>query len=237
MRGAALVMVLVACGGSSAPSGSAGARVGPALAAAIEAAAQAKAPWRCAAADGPEAKAETLQVGNRAWTIGAHAMALDGSGDIAIGVIADAGGNASALRKLRDGIGAVDLVIALGGMGATQAEVEATLAALAPEKAAVLAVPGDLEPAPAHGAAVAALRAKKLPVVDARLVHRVTVPGADVAVLPGAGAELRLAAGADGCGYQEHDVAAAFADHSAQFFLPLFSTSRVDAQQHPRNLS
>jgi hypothetical protein len=209
--------LLAACGGSSSSSqSSAGSRVGPALAAVLEAAAQTKAPWRCAAADGAEAAAETIEVGKRAWKIGGHAMKLEGTGAIEIGVIADAGGSGAAtlaaIGRLRGAIGPVDLVIALGGMGATQAELEATLAALEPAKAAVLAIPGDLEPAQAHGAAVAALRAKKLAVVDGRLVHRVAVPGADLAILAGAGSELRLAAGADGCGYREHDATVAFAD-------------------------
>jgi hypothetical protein len=208
-----LCALLAACGGgSSSSSSSAGSRVAPALVAALEAAAQTKAPWRCAAADGAEASAETLTVGKRAWKVGGHAMELDGEGAIDIGVIADAGGSVAALGRLRDAIGGVDLMIALGGMGATQAEIEAVLTALAPDKAAVLAIPGDLEPAQAHGAAVAALRAKRLPVVDARLVHRVAVPGADLAILAGAGSELRLAAGADGCGYREHDAKVAFAD-------------------------
>ena len=101
-------------------------------------------------------------------------------------------------------------MLTLGGMGASQAELEATLGALA-EGAAwpIVALPGDLEPAGEQAAAIARLRAAGRAVIDGRLARRIELPGATIATIPGAGAAARLAAGAEGCGYRVADVAAA----------------------------
>jgi hypothetical protein len=139
------------------------------------------------------------------------------TGSITIGVVADAGGAApltlEALAALRGKLAAADLVVTLGGMGASQAELEATLGALA-EGAPwpVVALPGDLEPAAAQAAAVARLRAKGGVVIDGRRARRIELPGATIATLPGAGAAARLVAGVEGCGYRAADAAAAFAE-------------------------
>jgi hypothetical protein len=211
---AALVCVPACSGGSSTPVGS---RIGPALAAALAAAEQAREPWRCAAPDGPSLPDETLTLGPHRWQLGARAMKLDATGEVAIGVVADAAGNApatlAALGRLRAKLERVDLVISLGGMGATRAELEAAFAALT-ERAAwpLVALPGDLEPVPAQVQAVAAARQRGAAVIDGRLVQRIELPGATIALVPGAGAASRLAAGPDGCSYRAADVAAAFAD-------------------------
>ena len=114
---------------------------------------------------------------------------------------------------LRGKLAKADLVIALGGMGASQAELEATLGALA-EGAAwpVVALPGDLEPAGAQAAAIARLRARGGVVIDGRRARRIELPGATIATIPGAGAAARLAAGVEGCGYRAADAVAAFAE-------------------------
>ncbi|HMG55439.1 MAG TPA: hypothetical protein VK601_18205, partial [Kofleriaceae bacterium] len=110
-------------------------------------------------------------------------------------------------------LGRVDLVLSLGGMGATAAELEAVFAALAEGASGPLvAVPGDLEPVGAQGEAVAAARRRGAAVFDGRLVQRIELAGATIAVVPGAGAASRLVAGAEGCRYLPADVAAAFAD-------------------------
>lgn len=215
LAGLAALAALAACSGRTAvPPGT---RVGPALAAALAAADQAREPWRCAAPDGPGAPDQTLEVGGRTWRLAGHTLARSGAGDVAIGVIADAAGAApatlAALGRLRRKLARVDLVVSLGGMGATAAELQAVFAALA-EGAPwpLVALPGDLEPVEAQADAVAAVRRRGAAVIDGRLVHRIELAAATIALVPGAGATSRLVAGADGCRYQPADVAAAFAD-------------------------
>ena len=105
------------------------------------------------------------------------------------------------------------MVLTLGGMGASQTELEATLGALA-EGAAwpIVALPGDLEPAGEQAAAIARLRAAGHAVIDGRLARRIELPGATIAAIPGAGAMARLVAGAEGCGYRAADVATALGE-------------------------
>jgi hypothetical protein len=209
------VLALGACSGrSSAPVGT---RIGPALAAALAAAEEAREPWRCAAQDGPSAAEEMLATGARKWQLGARVMRLDGDGPIAMGVIADAAGSApvtlAALGRLRAGFERVDLVLSLGGMGATRAELDAVFAALTDRATwPLVALPGDLEPAGVQAEAIAAARQRGGAVVDGRLVQRIELPAATIALVPGAGAASRLVAGADGCAYRADDATAAFAD-------------------------
>ncbi len=211
----AVLVVLAACGGSSgAPVGT---RVGPALSAALTAADGEREPWRCAASDGPAPAAEALAIGKRSWKLADRALSLASAGDLAIGAIADAGdadpATLAALGRLRGKLEHADLVVALGGMGSNHGELEATLGALADHASWPLVVlAGDLEPAGAQTEAIAALRAKGLPVVDARSVRRIELADVTIATLPGAGAASRLVAGAEGCGYRREDVAAAFSD-------------------------
>ncbi len=203
--------MLAACGGPSAPPAST--RIGPSLIAAIEAADRTRAPWRCASPAGPTLADETLGE----WKLSGHTMKREGSGAVTIGVIADAGGAApatlAALGRLRAKFADVDLVIALGGMGATRPELEATLGALADRATwPLVALPGDLEPVPDLVAAIATLRGKGLQVIDGRLAQRIELPGAVIATIAGAGDASRLVAGPDGCAYRAEDVSAAFAD-------------------------
>ena len=99
-------------------------------------------------------------------------------------MIADAGGAApatlAALGRLRTKLAAAELVVTLGGMGADQAQLEATIGALAPpdSKAPIVVVPGDLEPIDALEKAVAALAARKVPALDGRRVERIALTDA-----------------------------------------------------------
>lgn len=220
-------MLLAACGGSSAPPAST--RIGPALLAAIESAPAA--PWRCAAPTGPNLASETL--GD--WTLAGHVMKHGKGGAITIGVIADAAGAAAptiaALGRMRTKLEDADLVIALGGMGASREELESTLSVLADEKRPLVVLPGDLEPVGELAATITALRAKNLLVVDGRLAQRIEFPDALIATIAGASDTSRLVAGAQGCAYRGEDVGAAFAD------LTAFKGLRILASAEPPRIT
>ncbi|HEY4057011.1 MAG TPA: hypothetical protein VGM39_10395 [Kofleriaceae bacterium] len=207
-----------------------GSQIGPALSAALDAADKARAPYRCAAADGPELAAETVKVGDASWVLAKHtamrvpsgatnsdANDIASKGDSRIGVIADAGGAApttlAALGRLRTKFSSTELVLVLGGMGTTKAELVATLGALT-ERAtyAVIAMPGDLENAGALTAAIAELRAKGAIIFDGRLVQKVVVADATLGLVAGVGAPGRTAAGSEGCVYARADVDRIVAD-------------------------
>lgn len=225
--------MVAACGGGSNPM-PAGAQLGPALTAAMTAADQARAPWRCAAADGPTLTTETLETDKRgkasAWKLDGRVMSRGGDGDIVIGAIADAGGAApstiAAMGRLREKLGKADVVLALGGMGTTKAELEATLGAIA-DKAPIVVLPGDLENAGALAQAVSALRAKGKVVVDGRLVRWIEIGGASIGVVPGASARGRLVADAEGCAYAGADVAALVGELTAKKGVRVLATTEA----------
>ncbi|MDB4963229.1 MAG: hypothetical protein JWP01_3228 [Myxococcales bacterium] len=214
IRSLAVVLGLIACGGGSKPV-PAGAQVGPALGAALAAADEMRAPWRCAASDGPSHPDETLTVGEHSWNIAGHTLQRDAKAkEIVIGAIADTGQAAAptlaALGRLRTRLARADLVLALGGMGTTQAELEASLGALGDRAPfPILALPGDLESVGALAAAVKTLRGRGIHVIDGRLIHTIELPGVTIAAIAGAGAASRLVAGSDGCTYEDQDVATA----------------------------
>jgi hypothetical protein len=231
----ALVLLVAACGGgaSAVPAGS---RIGPALAAALETADHLRTPWRCAAADGPTLADETLTIGAHTWVVSGRGLRLDGKGDVVIGAVADAAGAApatvAALGRLRAKLARADLVISLGGMGTTQQELEATLGVLA-DKApfAIVALPGDLESATAQTAAIKAMRARGQVVIDGRLARRIELPGVRIATIPGAGAQSRLVAGGDGCGYREADVLAALVELTPHPSLRILASAEAPRTQ------
>lgn len=202
----------------------AGAQVGPALTAALAAADQARAPWRCAAPDGPIAADATIAVGPHTWKTAGHTLSrttTNKAADFVVGVIADAGGSApatlAAIGRLRGKLARADLVLVLGGMGATQAELEATLGVLGDRPTfPMLVIPGDLEAMPALAAASAALRTRGITVFDGRMIQWVEGPGVSIATIGGAGARGRLVAADDGCAYREGDVTAALLALSAK---------------------
>ena len=232
--GAAGVLAAVtaaACGGTPPPPGG---QLAQAIAAALDAAQAQRAPWRCAAPDGPRLVEETLTVGKREWKLtgGTMRLAGTGAGPIAIGVIADAGEAAprtlAAIGALRGKLAGAELVLALGGMGASQAELEATLGALADRAAwPVVALAGDLEPAGEQAAAIAKLRARGSVVIDGRLARQIELPGATIATVPGAGAAARLVAGAEGCGYRASDVAAVLGELTKRDGLRILASAEA----------
>jgi hypothetical protein len=213
MRALPIAIALTACGGGKDEAPHAP-PIGPIVQALLGAADHAVAPWRCAAADLPGRPDETLDVGGHAWKLSAHTLSrADDDGAVVIGVVADAGGAAprtiAALGRLRAALDGEkpDLVLALGGMGATSQELQATLGTLSDRASwPVIALPGDLEPTTAHVSAIAALRTHGDIVVDGRSVRWIELPGVTIGTLPGAGAAERLAAGTDGCAWSAADV-------------------------------
>jgi hypothetical protein len=162
------------------------------------------------------------------WKLEGYVMSREGDDEIVIGAVADAGGAApatiAALGRLREKLGKADVVLALGGMGTTKAELEATLGAIA-DKAPVIALPGDLEGTGALAQAVTALRAKGQIVIDGRLVQRIDLGGATVGLVAGASAAGRLVAGSEGCAYAPGDVAAIIASLTARKGVRILATS------------
>jgi hypothetical protein len=232
-----VVLVAVACGGGS-KAVPAGAQLGPALAAALAAADEARAPWRCAASDGPTHPDDTITVGDHTWKIAGYRLARDTKAkEIVIGAIADAGASApptlAALGRLRTKLARADLVLALGGMGTTQAELEASLAALGDRAPfPILALPGDLESAGALTAAVKTLRGRGIQVIDGRLIHSVELPGVTIAAIAGAGAASRLVAGSDGCTYEDDDVTTALLALTARPGIRIVASAEAPRTEH-----
>lgn len=194
------------------------------LAALLEAAGDAHAPWRCAALDAPALPAEALTLGAATWTVSGHTLERTGADDeVVIGVVADAAGSApgtiAALGRLRAAFerAHVDVVLTLGGMGRSATELEATLGTLA-ERATwpTVALPGDLEGMTDQVAAIAALRERGATVLDGRLVRWIELPGATVGTLPGAGSSLRLVAGDDGCVWRAADISKVYTELTAR---------------------
>jgi hypothetical protein len=211
---ALVLFALAACGGkrSAPPPPPAGAKIGAALVASLDAADRARAPWRCGLPTGPGLASETITTKDgAAFQLAGHVISVE-KASLDIGVIADAGGAApptlAALGQLRGKLEGVDLVLTLGGMGTTQADLEATLGTLADGAPYLLvALPGELEGAGAQSAAVVALRTKGASIVDGRLARRIELPKASIALVTGAAYPQRLVAGTDGCVYSSLTVA------------------------------
>ena len=225
--------IVVGCGDEPPPASAP--RVGRVLAALLGAADGERAPWRCAALDTPTIPASQIVTGPRRWQLGAHTLRrIDRDDTVAIGVVADAAGASpptiAALARLRAELekASPDLVLALGGMGATQAELEATLGTLA-ERASwpLVALPGDLESASAHVAALTSLRKRDAHVLDGRVVRWIELPHVTIATVPGAGAHERLVAGTDGCQWTDDDVATLYAAVTAKPGIRIVASSEA----------
>jgi hypothetical protein len=221
----ALAVLTVAACGSSKPSPAA-VEVAPALAAAMTEADHERAPWRCSG-DLDEPAQEQLT----GWKVSGRTL-MRTDGELVIGVVADAGGGdpktIASLGRLHAKLeqAHVTLVLALGGMGATQRELEATLGAVAGPWP-VVALPGDLEAVGAEVAAIAALRARGAVVLDGRLVRWIEAPGAVIATVPGAGSPARLVAGDEGCAWTPEDVAALYGDLAAKAGVRIAATTEA----------
>jgi hypothetical protein len=232
VRVAAIVVTVAACGGAKPPP--AAERIGAALEAAFAAADHVRAPWRCAAADLPDPDLPAIP----GWHAEARGLAR-GSDELVVGVIADAGGAApktlAALGRLREKIDAAhaDAIVALGGMGETEHDLEATLGVLAASRAGkpavpLLALPGDLESMTAEVAAIATLRAHGAIVLDGRLVRRLGASGATLEAVPGASAPID----ADGCAWTPADVARNYDELAAGSGLRVALVAGAPREEH-----
>ena len=193
----ALVFVLVGCGHKNKPKTTR--KAGAILAALFTAADAEKTPYRCASLETPALPDEDLGHG---WTAHGHSIARS-DGNITLGVIADAGGDApktiAALGRLRAQLDAAkpDLVLALGGMGSDAAQIAATLGTVSDHADwVVVALPGDLESAAAQTEAIATLRKRGDHVLDGRLVRWIETGSPGAATGAGAGAATGAGGGA-----------------------------------------
>ncbi len=222
-----LAALLAAACGSSEPPDTASTEVGRGLAAglvtAVERAAPVAEPFRCAELAATSATtASVTELGKRAG----RALALEGdrlrigpaeegARTLVAGVVSDARGASPATLAQLGRVRAeferekVELVVSLGGMGTSEAELTQVLGALARDAPWVVwAIPGEREAIPAHRAAVAGLAAAGYPVFDAARVRLVEVDGAVLASFPGAEEPSQLLAGAEGCVHGPGDAAA-----------------------------
>jgi len=197
-------LLLAACGnGQMAPPPGAGLTAATALAAAIDRAATVTAPWRCArprVGTGP-----ALVVGERTWRRDGAALS-SAAASLTIAAVADARGGADPRVHERLRALAPSLVIAVGGMGTTEAELSAALGAIVDPTWLTVAVPGTTEAWPVHRATVAALAASGAAIVDGSDVRTIDAGVAVIATLPGLPYPARLAAGSEGCSHGPDDV-------------------------------
>ncbi len=201
----------------------AGAVAGAAVALALVDAPGWRVPARCTEPSEDAAPAGApVRVGARTFTFGADGKLQGGDAArqrVLIGVVADArGADVATLARVRAAAASfaaahVDVVVSLGGLGSTRAEIEPLLAALASDGWLLVALPGDREAVAAHRETVAALAAHGAHVVDGSALGLLVVDGVTIGLLPGApagpgGHAHGLVAGADGCARAGEDLAA-----------------------------
>jgi hypothetical protein len=168
-----------------------------------------------AAAPAATAAATPLSLAGRVATREGPILRIaGGDGPLVMGVIADLrGGDARSLERVAAARRAferraVELVVSLGGLGRTEAEIGAALRAVA-ERASwpVLAIPGDRESVADHRAAIGATTATGVAaVVDGSEVRLALFDGVAIITLPGVDDPRRLTAGAAGCVHAAPDL-------------------------------
>jgi hypothetical protein len=240
---AAVVVAGVGCGGKRESAvGAPGGAIGVAIAAGLDAAAEVRAPWRCAALDGSPPPPATVSAGAARWTIADRTATLaERAGapgrPLRIAFVADAeaptDATRAALAALRAKLTAqgVVVVVALGGMGGSKADLVGTLGALTGHDTLVVAVPGDREPALAHREAVAALAGDG--VIDGAAVRWIVLGKVGVATLPGQPFAARLAHGVEGCGHADADATAVLAIGPTDLRARILATQRAPRHTDP----
>ena len=189
------------CGSSSKDGGrgSVGKATGAAVLAALDAAAEATEPWRCARIDDPAAARTSIATKAPPRIAFVGDARVSGATDAPV---------ADGVRKALDAA-PVDVVVALGSMGGTEAEIHAALAPIARGAPwLTVAIPSDAESLPEHRRAVAALALGGSRIVDGSAIRIVDLGPAVLATLPGAPAAGRLRDDLDGCVHTDADVTA-----------------------------
>jgi hypothetical protein len=226
--GVAFALLAVACStrGPESAGGATGTAGAKMIVAAMRAAEVVRAPWRCARLRSdttPPATPDVFDAGGRRWTVDGPTLTVEPAGDgVRLGLVADARGDSDAAVAALTRLGTpftearVDVVVAVGGMGASEDELVHTLEPLGRGGWPVIAIPGDRESWPALRRAVARLRGRGAPVVDGAQVRFIEAGGVVMATLPGMPFRERLAAGDDGCRHDEADVGAVLAALAAR---------------------
>jgi hypothetical protein len=231
MRGSAaalaLALTLAACGSGGGGSGRRGAGevAAAGLAAALDRAALEVAPWRCATL-APVTTAGELTAGGRTWRRQQRTLTSAGA-SLTVAAVADARGATDPAWRAALRGAQVDLVVAVGGMGTTEAELTASLGALTDPAWLTVAIPGTAEAWPAHRAAVAALAGGGAAIVDGSDLRLLDGGAAVLATLPGAAYPERLAAASDGCVYDGADAAAIVAARALAETAALLARDRA----------
>jgi hypothetical protein len=198
-----------ACRGTSASEMNLGEATSVAMQRGIAAAALAVMPWPCAASD--ERSPAPSDIVLQGWSIVDSALQpIAASTTFDLAFIADAGGaHPATIEQLRRTAktftaSGAEVVVSLGGMGSETEEIEATLRALSTSAPyIVLAMPGDLEPVIAHREAIERLQRDGLRVLDGSRVRWIRLGIATLTTLPGTRYQGQLAAGAEGCGFDD----------------------------------
>lgn len=208
LRVAVVGALVIGCKSSTSekPPAPIGTAAGKAVMAAMAAAEQVRAPWRCAATSAG-AMTGTVGDGERAWRREGRELHATRT-RLVIAAVAQARG-----ARIGDGLRAAmaaehpDVVVAVGGMGMAQDELEKALGGLTVPGAIVIALPGDSESWPALQAAVEKLAAGGAAIVDGGAVRIVDAGVARMVTLPGLAQAGQLGAGPDGCVHDGEDVA------------------------------
>ncbi len=192
-------------------------------------------PFRCS--ESPPPTAQKVAVGRRTFAVAGDTLTVTPPDHmLVLGVLADArgatAGTEANLARVRAAFDKekVELVISLGGMGTSEAELTRVFRAVGTP---LWAIPGDRESIPAHRAALAALAKEGQPVFDGSRVKAVAIDGALIAALPGAASSGQLMAGADGCVYRPVDVTAVAARLAAGSGMRVWASHAAPRQSGP----
>jgi hypothetical protein len=206
-------VVLIGRSGGNPGKGHGYQRAGRGLAAGLDSAlnkaATLREPYRCAALPTGAATA-SFEVAGRRFGLRGYTLtasrAKRGGDRLILGVLGDArGGDGATMKQLETALArferrGVELIITVGGMGTTRAELVRVLGAIGRGgRWPVIALPGDRESLPAHRAAIAAIGKPWL--VDGSRARIIEIDGVVIGTFPGVGYAARLQAGADGCAH------------------------------------
>lgn len=181
-------------------------------------ASEVRAPFPCAELFAASGAGDQVmaRLGNRTITRNGHTATIAADPEITLGVIADTRGatdrTLAQLGEIRAAFSdaGVDLVISLGGIADTEAELRSIYAALAGDAPwPVLAIPGNREPVLAHRRTIVDLNESNRGVVlDGSDVRLLRIGPATIATFPGVSESAQLVSGDRGCVHSSDDAEA-----------------------------